>query len=469
MKSDDAIALISFDDLVTTISPVREMGTNAADPTTGKYSVSQAITGPDLVPRGLTAIGNGMIQGANVLDAERTAPGTPYSQFGMVVMTDGNQNVGPSVTAPAVTTAIAGFSNNVYAIGLGRETNVSAPTLGAIARYMLITGDITSAEQRFALTKYFVQVLAGVTRTAIVTDPQGDLLVGSEHRIPFDISEADVTMDAIALCPLAPILDMKLATPDGTIIDPTAVSPNVALTVNREDVFYRIKLPALPANPAGSHAGRWTAILRVGGRTLDKLTTHQWDDADGFVKALASVRSSGTLPYSFLVQSYSNLAMAVDVLQASTDPGETLRLVALLSEYQVPFQGSARVAVEVTDPAGGLSSVTLSPSGPGRFEGTYATSLPGIYRCRFRASGYTSQRQPFQREETRTAATWKQRPGEDIPPDSGEEDRERWCRLIECLLLNRGIRGLLERQEIDTEELLKCLREYCARDESPGR
>jgi hypothetical protein len=468
MTPDDAIALISFDDLVTTIAPVRAIGTNAADPTTGKYAVSQAITGPDLVPRGLTAIGSGMIQGASVLDAERTAPGTPYSQFGMVVMTDGNQNVGPSVTDPAVTTAIAGFSDNVYAIGLGSETNVSAPTLGAIARYMLITGNITSAEQRFSLTKYFIQVLAGVTRTAIVTDPQGDLLLGSEHQITFDISDSDVTMDAITLCPLAPILDLRLVTPDGTIIDRNTVSPNIALAVNREDVFYRIKLPALPANPAGSHAGRWTAILRVGGRGLGGIVTDQNDDIDSILKALASVRSAGTLPYSFLVQSYSNLAMAVDVIQASADPGETLKLVASLSEYQVAFQGSARVVVEITDPTGGLGFVTLSPTDPGRFEGTYATFLPGIYRCRFRAAGYTRHRQPFQREETRTAAIWKQRPGEGVPSGPGDQDRERWCRLIECLLRNRGIQALLERQEVDTEELVKCLREYCAREESPG-
>jgi hypothetical protein len=165
-----------------------------------------------------------MIAGASVLDAERTMAGTPYSQFAMLVMTDGNQNRTPLVTDPAVTAAIAPYSDNVYAVGLGTPGNVSDTTLGAIARHMLVTGDVTAAERRFRLTKYFIQILAGVTRTAIMVDPQGDLHLDTEHTIPFFVTESDVEMDVIVLCPIAPLLDFTLEAPDGTRLDSSSAA-----------------------------------------------------------------------------------------------------------------------------------------------------------------------------------------------------------------------------------------------------
>jgi hypothetical protein len=212
LAPDDAIGQVSNDHLVDTVAPKTPMGAHSP-PGAGRVAVSNAITGGALTPRGNTAIGQGMITGASVLDAERTSPTTPYDQFSMLVMTDGNENVTPYVTHAPVTTAISGFSNRVFAVGLGDEGDVSAATLSAIARYMLITGDITTAEQRFRLTKYFVQILAAVTNTAIVVDPQGDLHIGVEHRHSFFLTEADVETDVIAISPAAFLLDFRLEAP----------------------------------------------------------------------------------------------------------------------------------------------------------------------------------------------------------------------------------------------------------------
>lgn len=457
MRPGDAVGLVGYDDLVATIAPVTQMGP-LSPPGAGRQAVSNAASGPDLVPRGDTAIGQGMIAGAGVLDAERTLPGTPYEHFAMVVMTDGNENVPPDVGSSAVDAAIAPYSSNVYAIGLGRADGVSAATLSAIANYMLITGDVGSDEQRFRLSKYFVQVLAGVSRTAIIVDPQGELLLGSEHRIPFQVSDSDVSIDVIALCPLALLLEMRLEAPDGTVIDRDTPSPNLVYHVGSEDAFYRIGLPALPDRAAGSHAGEWTAVLSLSERSIRELMRQ----SDRQSLDLSRLRKSAGLPYSLTVQTYSSLMLDARVNQAGFAPGETLQLFARLTEYQVPVTASARVTVEILDPFGTVSYIPLSEYQPGSFKGSIATTVAGVYHCRFMATGRTRRGQTIQREETRTAAVFRARPADAGPPEaSAGDDRRRFCEFLHCLLEEKGAREALARLGLDPASVAKCLARYC--------
>ena len=404
MRDDDAIGLVSYDDTPATLAPVTGMGVESP-PGPGRAAVEAAIGGADLDPRGSTGIGRGMIEAAGVLDAERLSGSTPYTRFAMVVMTDGNQNVTPFVTDPPVTDAIAGFSDSVYAIGLGRETDVSAATLGAIANYMLITGDTTTAEQTFRLTKYFIQILASVSRTAIVVDPQGDLLLGAEHRIPFTLTEADVSADVIVLSPGAPLIEMSLEAPDGTVIDDSSGSPNVAFFQGRHDAYYRFGLPAVPGS-GGTHAGKWTAVLRLAKKNVGSVREDK--------RVRAGLAARGSVPYSLVVQSYSNLTLDVQTHPTAAAPGDSIKLTALLKQYDVPLEHRARVEVEVSEPGGGLARVDLDETAPGRFEGVYATSLTGVYTLRFRAAGIAHGSQFFEREETRTAAVFDQDAGRDL-------------------------------------------------------
>ena len=445
MRQDDAIAIVVYDDGtnppfgvpdgVITLAPLTAMG--PAPSGAGRTAVGGAAGSPDLAARGMTAIGQGMIRAAGVLDAERTAPATPYARFAMVVMTDGNENVPPSVTDPAVATAVAGFADSVYAIGLGRETGVSAPTLGAIARYMLITGDVTPAERRFRLTKYFVQVLADVTNTAIVTDPQGDLHLGVTHEIPFLLTEGDIGADVIVLSPGAPLLDFRLVAPDGTVVTPATASPNVTFVAARDDAYYRLSLPAVPGL-AGTHAGEWRALLRIsrrGGVSLAAL--RPVDDA-----VSATLARTGTLPYSLIVQSRSNILLGAEAMPGAVKPGRPVSLLATLKEYDLMVDGRASVVVEVTEPTGTVARVPLAETGAGVFQGELATRLRGVHTCRFRASGVSLAGQRFSREATRTVAVAPARPATGAPAD------------------------------IDPEVLRACLRAYCdqergVREEKP--
>jgi hypothetical protein len=454
MADNDAVGLVSYDDTVASVAGITQMGAPPGGP--GRSAVTSAISSGAFAPRGLTAIGAGMIQGASVLETERTNPATPYTRFALVVMTDGNENVPPMVSSAAVAAAIAPFSDSVYAVGLGDVGGVSAPVLSAIANYMLITGEITSAEQRFRLTKYFVQILASVTNTAIVVDPQGDLHAGSEHRIPFDVTEADVSVDVIALSPLAPLLEMRLEAPDGTMIGPGG-SPNVVFQAAQEDALYRVLLPAIPGS-AGTHAGRWHALLRISRRGGGGLT-----GSVDLTNVAAVTGKTGTLPYSLVVQAYSNVALEAEVAPATAVPGATLALHARLTEYNVPVTGRASVTVELTDPAGAMTQVPLSETAPGSFGGHATTTVRGVYLCRFRARGTSRGGREFTREQTRTAAVLVAPPGGSFDPSAiaevFEENRRRLCALLECLLRENAT--ALARLGLDRNALLRCLRRYC--------
>jgi hypothetical protein len=473
MRENDAIGAVSFDDnygghSITTLMPITQMGT-ITPPGLGRKALVTTSTSSDLTPRGATAIGLGMIQGASQLNAERTNPATPYSQFAMVVMTDGNENVSPRVTGPPVRSAISAFSDNVYAIGLGRENNVSESTLGSIARYMLITGDITTAEQRFRLTKYFMQILARITKTAIVVDPQGDLMMEVEHKIAFPVTEADVIIDVIVLSPLAPLLDFRLESPDGTLID-SSVSPNVIYRVNLDDAIYRVNLPAVLSNPGGSHVGKWTATLSISKHKLRDILLQLSNDLQNvnIRPIFEEIQKTGTLPYSFVVQSYSNITMDVQVLRDNINPGEELQFYSELTEYKVQIEGRARVTVEVTEPQGMVAYVPLKEYAPGKFKNSYFTSVPGIYQCRFKATGYTLGGKEFQQEETRSCSVYKRNKDDgsgtlDLGPikDIVEQDRERFCKLVSCLIENNALAGFMDKLGIDPQVLIKCISQYC--------
>ena len=100
--------------------------------------------------------------------------------------------------------------------------------------------------------------------------------------------------------------------------------------------------------------------------------------------------------------------MAAAVHQTSREPGATLTLTAVLSEYGAPFLGHGAVRVEMARPDGSVVVVPLLAvaAEPGRFEAHRVAAQAGIYTCRFLASGRTSREEPFTREAIRTAALW---------------------------------------------------------------
>lgn len=445
LRPTDEIGVVSFDDVTENLLPI----------TTQSAGLGSTLTGTGLDPRGNTAIGLGIQSGFGML------AGASHTNRSLLVLTDGNQNVHPYIDElPAGT-----ITDRTYAIGFGRPGEVSDAALQAITANtggdLIISGELPSAQESFLLTKYFVQMLAGVTSANVVLDPDGELRLGSEHSIPFTVSRADVSIDVILLAPLAPFVEVVLRAPDGTEIDPAtaAVEPNVEFQLHEQMAFYRLDLPAIPGRPDGTHAGTWHIVARLR-REMDlKPLTHRLADVSWSTADVSAIAERGALPYSAVVHTRSNLDMRAEVIQTSLEPGTTVGLGVTLTEYGVPFAGSADVWAELSRPGSTTTEkVVLHADGDGRWTATFVAGSAGLYRARVRAVGVGRYGSSFTREKTLTAGVFVPRPERTDPSDPFGE---KLCELLRCLV----------EHGTDREGLARCVEKLCrddkVRDERP--
>lgn len=443
LPDSDGIGLVSFDDDAHPVMPVTpaSLGRTTATTAIGLHTTNLA---------GLTAIGDGVELAHNTL-----TPLIGYDHKATVVFTDGEE------TAPKYIANVAGLINErVFAIGLGTVQEVNPVALNQLVNntggYLLMT-DALGPNDLFRLSKYFVQILAGVTNAEVVVDPDGTLIPKVEARIPFDLNEADYTADAIVLSPAPYAFDFQLETPAGVRIDSSMLGsiPGARFVGGAQISFYRLSLPAVVGG-AGAHAGRWHVILNL--------------DAGGWKEYLTELRRKdrplGTaglgVPYSVIAHARSSLTMGVSVTQPSYEPGTVLNLRATLTEIGLPVQGRARVRAEVGRPDGSRAVVALAETDPGVFEGVAAAPLSGIYPVRFRASGTTLRGSRFTREQVRTGLAWHG--GDGDPPKTRPTDpgpTRQWCDLLRCLLSDRDIRRWLESQHIDSRHIQECIEKLC--------
>jgi hypothetical protein len=440
MLANDEVSVTTFDDLVDTPLPMQAV------------SGAPAFGTVDLTPRGATWIGGGIQAGVPELAA------ATHTNRSMLVLTDGNENAHPYIAElPAGT-----ITNRTYAIGFGLPGDVSDEALNDITANtngdLIITGNITSEEQRFMLTKYFVQVLAGVTNAQVVLDPQGKLYLGSKDTIPFKVADADVYVDAIAVCPIPAFLEFVLQTPGGDIIKPTTVGPNVQWIAGQQVRCYRMVLPALAASASSSHAGTWHAILRI----KDDNERARLLRNKELAASAVSPAVNKYLPYSFIVHATSNLRLKAWRVQNETAPGSAVGIHAALTAYDVPFDKHASVWVEATLPDGSSQMLKLNP-GEGRYAAQFVTSLAGVYVFRVRAEGLTAGGSPWTRETTLTAGVFRKRSGNG---GRGYPGDARLCEWLHCLLkehsvLNESAWKRLRGLGVDVKLLLECLDELC--------
>jgi hypothetical protein len=438
MLPTDEIALVSFDNIIDTPAPMAAVSTNGVPP---------VLAGNALDPRNTTCIGGGILQGAVELGL------ATHTNKSMLVLTDGMENVHPYVAElPAGT-----ITSRTYAIGLGLPGDISTAVLNEITSNthgdLIITGNISTAEQDFNLTKYFVQVLAGVTNMNVLLDPQGSLFFGSKQVIPFNVIGADIYVDIIALCPIPQLLDFTLETPAGEIIRPTG-GPNVKYFVRPLVAFYRVTLPALPADAAGTHAGQWKAILQLKKRAaVDKLLNTR-----AVATAAAAAWVGDSLPYSLVAHAYSNLQFDASLQQNSLAPGAYVTLRAILTQYSVPFTGTATVWAEITAPDLTTMTVSLDPVDSGVYSASFTASLAGVYRCRVRAEGYADSEDKFTREKTLTAATYYGNYSTTPPDDT-------LCNLLHCLTSELALPAHAAEKllgfGINIGAVRKCIDEHC--------
>jgi hypothetical protein len=464
IQKDNGIGLIRFDDDAyppnhptyggLAISKVTSNG--FGDPVRGQALTAIAAHGA----HGATSVGDGLAMARSELNA---LPAGAYTDQAIVVFTDGIQNRPQSIADVA-----SSIDDRTFAVGLGNETQVNTAALtqlaGSTGGALLLSGVLSSSlDDQFRVRKFFLQILAGVSRNDIVVDPVSHVLPGAKVRIPFSVTEADINARVIVL-PSLPVLRVTVETPAGDVLDASSGVPGAEFERAAEVTTVGLSLPVpAPAGPA--HGGTWYAVLDIDKRAYKKWASQDRDDDP----RIRDLRANGAA-YCVSVHALSNLRMRTGLTQSGFTPGSTLQLRAVLSEYGVPVEGRARVEAHVTYPDGSQTTLGMVEAGGGSFDLTLPAIIAGVYRITVRAQGGTFRGVPFTREALLTAAVW---PGGDRPdPDptggSGHDGGGDWCRLLRCVLekdaFSREMQERWREQGFDIDSLRECLKEICAHE-----
>jgi hypothetical protein len=377
----------------------------------GRVSARNAVTAHTPNPSGWTSVGDGLVEGRNLLNA---IPLADYDFRALIILTDGVEN-----RAQWLADVGGSIDSRTYAIGLGNETQVNTLALKTITNgtggYLLLTGLLSSSiDDFFLLSKYFLQIMARVTNNNIIRDPNGYISPGITVRIPFEIADSDINCTVILMTDFN-VVDLMVETPAGDIIH-AGNAAGLGITYNEglRTRAYRFTLPV--AFVGSNHEGQWHAVLKV-----NDVEWNRFDTPVTHVPVGGTTGPGGAgARYSVEIHSLSNLRMTPRVDQSSLEPGASVTLRANLSEYGVPVEGRAVVNVRVTRPDSSVVTYTLVEEPEGNFERVFTANMSGIYSCRFMASGTTMRGKAFTREETLTAAVWHG--GDDPRTPTGNEN-----------------------------------------------
>lgn len=446
-RSGDGVGMVSFDqDSHPGVGVTRNMGTG--------FDLAPVVAAVQaLAPAGATSIGNGLQLARNTL-----SPVTGYDQQALIVFTDGLEN-----TPLFIADVMGSINTRTFAVGLGTAQQVSVGALNALANgtggYVLLSGLLSpSVDDYFRLTKYFLQILAGVTNNNIVTDPAGYLPPGVEVRIPFVLNETDIDSTVILLTDLpASAVNFRIETPGGDLMDQGhAAAAGATFAVGSNMSYYRFALPlVLGGKPAQS--GTWYAVLGVNDIIFERYARVGERRA-----GLAAGAAANAVRYSLSAQSLSNLRLQASVAQNSLEPGATLTVQAALSEYGIPVAHRARVTAELQRPDGSQSTLTMLETAPGMFQAATDAVNQGVYRFRVVASGLTMRGVPFTREQQLSGAVvlGGNNPPAKSPPSTRSQD-EALCRLLSCLLSPDALGRVFASQHIDPALIQKCVATWC--------
>ncbi len=461
IQQDNGVGLIRFDHnaypvndpVYPGLSVTKIMSNNMFD--AGRIAAINAVNNHNTNPAGNTSVGDGVDRARQVLNG---VPPADYDYKALVVLTDGLEN------DPLWIADVAGsIDSRTFAIGLGNETQVNTTALRALANgtggYLLLTGVLSSSiDDYFRLSKYFLQILAGVTNTNIIVDPAGYVAPGAKVRIPFHLNEADIDCTAILMTD-ENVVDLALEAPDGTPIT-AAMAPGLGMSygVGTQTRSYRFTLPV--AVGGGQQSGVWHALLTIDHGDFKKALSRLRDRQDQ--RPFLSLATHGAR-YSVVIQTYSNLRMAVRVEQTGFEPGATLTFQAALTEYGIPVDKRAQAHVELTRPGGAVVTVPMTETEPGMFEGTSAATFSGIYHARILAKGVTLRGRPFTREQTASVAVWQG--GDDPYQPPRDTGTDAWCRLLTCVLseknLTRELEQHLKKAGVSLHGIRQCVEAYC--------
>jgi hypothetical protein len=411
MPEGDAVALVPSDQEPS--APPAPVGPPGDPSDSTRRAAKDLLRGAEATSSAATSVDEGIRRGRQLLEGTRGADKT------LIVLTDGRQDR-PSRRSPIA----AGGNERTFTVGLEVPEGSSMRDLQAISEntggYLLATGPSTGAD-RFAPQKHLLQILAGISGAEVALDLEGTLVAGSQQQRPFLVTEVDAGLDVILLTDSPQEVDLRLQTPIGFVLAPwrAAAEPTMAWLLSEGVSAYRLRLSAELEPMRYERAGTWRALLSVG-RPQDARPGDRRAGPRHMAAPIGTGAQQRRLPYRLLVHAYSTLSLRAAVAPLGNEPGAPVTVEATIIEADRPMLQQASVWAEVTRPDGTAARVDLAGTGPGRFNGSFPTSLAGVYRCRVRASGRSRAGYPFQREQLLTAAMW--RGGDRNMGRAGEED-----------------------------------------------
>jgi Common central domain of tyrosinase/von Willebrand factor type A domain len=443
LGDDDGIGTVRFDTDASLAQPVEVAGGQIAG--LGRANALAAISTHATNPLGMTAIGDGIEAAANAL-----TNGPTFMHQATVVFTDGHETADKRIAQVADL-----VGSRVFAVGLGTAEQLNPGALQDIADgtggFLMLTGN-PGPDDQILLQKYFAQIIAGVTNSEVVVDPEGLVLPGGKTAVPFDLTESDRRCDVIVLSPYASLFDVLAEAPDGTILG----DGNGAIGV-RAPTYQTLRISLPSPNVAGTSVGSWRAILTIDERGFKRVLADLKERKQ--TAEINRLRAHG-VPFTLTVQSRTGVRMAITTTQSSRRPGGTARVAVELTQAGIPLAHAATVTADVTAPGGLMQTVILTEFADGRYAAEFATPGAGVYRILVRAKGATLRGVPFTREGLRTIGVWTRGDdrGDDTAGPAGGLDI---CGLMTCLIENGALKDAAERAGINLDIVRKCLDRFC--------
>ncbi len=423
-----------------------------------------AIANPPLAPNGWTAIAAGVMTAIPEFAVPRVGPAPASLTKAVVVLTDGIDNTAfknpadnqyyslstqardpanPSAFIPTNRfTPPAGVK--IYAVGLGTGQDIDTAQLSALssgAGGYFGAVDPTQPALTYRLQKFYTQIYMDLIDTAVIVDPTNTILPGQQHIIDFDVLQGDVSAMVVLFDLNGIRLPFWLETPGGEIIDASFVPPGFQLRSGSTETSRFLDF-LLPWGDPKRYAGRWHLVVRHDGRACRGKPNGRSHDLGFLTEECRS--SKKPIDYGFAIGVGSNFRLQAYVSPGLVKVGDPIRLTGIPTEAGLPVTGCT-VTVDVVGPGGQTwSGLVLKDDGAhddgDPDDGEYArkfsqTAVAGSYTFTFRATGYTRDGEPVQRETVRSKYVEGTIPE---PPNHGGPDHrpgsDECCKRVVSLL-----------------------------------
>lgn len=419
------VAATRFSTDATTFIPIQEITAG------NQQGMVDAVKDPPLTPAGWTAIVAEVMTALPEFAVPHSGAIPANLTKAIVVLTDGMDNtafknpadnkyysLGMTARDPAnlankipTTEFVPPPDVKIYAVGLGTDQDIDKLQLeglssGAGGYYGSV--DPTQQAVTFQLMKFYTQIYMDMVDTSVIKDPKDTIQPGQKHIIEFDILKGDVSATIVLYDFNGLRLPFWLESPAGEVVDAGFVPAGFQLRSGFTETSRFIDF-LLPLGDPKRYAGRWKLIVAHDGRVCRGHPSSQSGQL-GFLPRDCG-KGKSPVDYGFVIGVGSNFRLQAYLSPGPVNVGEPIRVRGVPTEAGLAVTGCT-VTVDVIAPNGQTwTGLVLKDDGAHNDgdpdDGEYAnlftqTAQAGSYTFTFRATGFTRDGEPVNREAIRS-------------------------------------------------------------------